>query len=225
MLHLMLSQSTGGIVPDSEYTRVRTALLADEAIRSLVPRFVRACRDPSAFWSFIKNKYSGPGSYEARREFLRTEFEPLLSALERFEASPVDELVVESVDALGSASVTAAWTKALHRLACESRRCMSRSEHAKAGHRCGGPGEHCRMSGVAGGLPGRRDGMGRREEPPRDESGFRAHGSNQRFHRLQRQAVLRAQTSAPSLADVCPAAAPDSRSSWVAAQAAREAVL
>jgi hypothetical protein len=34
----------------------------------------------------------------------------------------------------------------------------------------------------------------RREEPPRDESGLRAHGSSQRFHRLPGHAVARALT-------------------------------
>src|SRR5215217_513971 len=47
---------------------------------------------------------------------------------------------------------------------------------------------------------------GRRKEPPRDESGCRAHGSNQRFHRLLRHAVARALTTAPSLAGVSPSA-------------------
>jgi hypothetical protein len=69
-----------------------------------------------------------------------------------------------------------------------------------------GQGEHARLSAVADGLLRRRDGVGRREEPPRDESGFRAHGSNQRFHRLLRHAVARALTTAPSLAGVSPAA-------------------
>ena len=68
------------------------------------------------------------------------------------------------------------------------------------------PGERARLSAVAGGLLGRRGGVCRREEPPRDESGFRAHGSNQRFHRLLRHAVARALTIAPSLAGVSPAA-------------------
>src|ERR671910_327742 len=69
-----------------------------------------------------------------------------------------------------------------------------------------GPGEHVRLSAVAAELLVRRDGVGRREEPPRDESGFRAHGSNQRSHRLLRHAVARALTTAPSLAGVSPAA-------------------
>ena len=57
------------------------------------------------------------------------------------------------------------------------------------------------------GLLDGRVGVGRREEPPRYESGFRAHGSNQQFHRLLRHAVARALTTAPSLAGVSPAAA------------------
>src|ERR671931_2000539 len=64
-----------------------------------------------------------------------------------------------------------------------------------------------RLSGVVDELLDRRDGVGRREEPPRYESGFRAHGSNQQFHRLLRHAVARALTTAPSLAGVSPAAA------------------
>src|SRR5829696_6276697 len=66
--------------------------------------------------------------------------------------------------------------------------------------------EHARLSGVADELLVRRVDVGRRKEPPRDESGFRAHGSNQRFHRLLRHAVARALTTAPSLAGVSPAA-------------------
>src|SRR5256886_17696800 len=46
----------------------------------------------------------------------------------------------------------------------------------------------------------------RREEPPRYESGLRAHGSNQRFHRLLGHAVARAPTTAPSHTDLSPAA-------------------
>lgn len=69
-----------------------------------------------------------------------------------------------------------------------------------------GPGEHARLSVAADELLVWRDGVGRREEPPRYESGFRAHGSNQRFHRLLRHAVARALTTAPSLTGVSPAA-------------------
>jgi len=67
------------------------------------------------------------------------------------------------------------------------------------------PREHAQLSAQAGCLHDCNE-SGRREEPPRDESGFRALGSIQRFHRLLRHAVARARTTAPSLAGVSPAA-------------------
>ena len=80
-------------------------------------------------------------------------------------------------------------------------------EHAKAGlARWPGRRERARLSVGDRRLLGGRDVLGRREEPPRDESGFRARSSDQRFHRLLRHAVARALTTAPSLAGVSPAA-------------------
>ena len=79
-------------------------------------------------------------------------------------------------------------------------------EHAKTGLAASQADERARLSTRSRGLLGRSDDVCRREEPPRDESGLRAHGSNQRFHRLLRHAVARALTTAPSLAGVSPAA-------------------
>jgi hypothetical protein len=80
------------------------------------------------------------------------------------------------------------------------------SVHARAGPASAGPGERARLSAAAGSLLDRRGDVCRREEPPRYESGLRAHGSNQRFHRLLGHAVARALTTAPSLTDLSPAA-------------------
>jgi hypothetical protein len=93
------------------------------------------------------------------------------------------------------------------RLACESLGVEGRQRACENGpRRRPGPSEPARMSVGCCVLLGRRDDVGRREEPPRHESGFRAQGSNQRFHRLLRHAVARALTTAPSLAGVSPAA-------------------
>ncbi len=84
---------------------------------------------------------------------------------------------------------------------------LAGNAHAKAGPAIvGGPGERARLSARVRGLLVRRGGVCRGEEPPRDESGLRAHGSNQRFHRLLGHAVARALTTAPSLAGLGPAA-------------------
>ena len=79
--------------------------------------------------------------------------------------------------------------------------CGSASEHAEASRPLAGPVTAARLSAGAGLLLDRRGRMYRRQEPPRDESGFRAHGSNQQFRRLQRHTDLRAQ-KAPSLSGV-----------------------
>lgn len=117
MLHLMLAHATGGEASDADYKKARHRLLSDPESADLVPSFVRTCRDPAAFWALIKTEFSGTGSYEARRKFLRAQFEPLLSAVEHFSESPVDPLVEEAAQTLSSASVTAAWQKASRRRA------------------------------------------------------------------------------------------------------------
>jgi hypothetical protein len=91
-------------------------VLANPAAKRLAPRIVTFCRDPASVWSYIKAQ-DGLDTYAERRQFLREEFEPLLTALERFEESPVDALAEAASADLNSDSVTAAWRKALDRRA------------------------------------------------------------------------------------------------------------
>lgn len=114
-MNLMISHATGGMAPLSDYKRCRQALLEDAAIQSKVPRMVRTCRDPDAFWGHAKGVATGPGSYQARREYVRHEFEPLLEHLERAHLSPIDGLVEDATTLLDADSVRAAWTKAMNR--------------------------------------------------------------------------------------------------------------
>jgi hypothetical protein len=115
MLHLMLAHATGGEAPVVDYKRCRKTLMEDQAITEVLPRFVRTCRDPAAFWSFIKSKASGSGSYDARRNFLTEAFDPLLTALERVERSPLDGEVEGAATSLSADSVSTAWSKAIGR--------------------------------------------------------------------------------------------------------------
>jgi hypothetical protein len=115
MLHLMLAHATGGEAPDAAYKRCRKVLLDDPSISDKLPRFVRSCRDPAAFWGYIKAQASGTGSYDARRQILREAFEPLISHLERAHGSPIDAEVEQATIALNAESVVAAWTKAMSR--------------------------------------------------------------------------------------------------------------
>ena len=76
---LLVSRATGGIGDDNEYKCLRRELTASPRIAKMLPRCVHVCRDLSEFWDFIKPKF---GTYAERREYLRDEFDPLLTMLE-----------------------------------------------------------------------------------------------------------------------------------------------
>ena len=114
--NLLIAQATGGSEDDAEFIRLRQMLLSNPALDTLVPRFVRTCRNLSQFWQFIKFKHS---TYAERRDFIWGEFRPLLETLERGPLSPADQLVSEKLDKLDASHVQAAWSKALERRAAD----------------------------------------------------------------------------------------------------------
>jgi hypothetical protein len=114
--NLLISQATGGSEDDAEFVRLRQMLLSNQALDSLIPRFIRTCRNLSQFWQFIKFKYS---TYAERRDFIWGEFRPLLENLERGPLSPADQIVSEKLEKFDASHVQAAWSKALERRAAD----------------------------------------------------------------------------------------------------------
>jgi hypothetical protein len=112
LLVQMTAQATGGQADAAEYARARDLLVRSPTTTKLVPRFVRICRNPSQFWGFIKEQAD---TYAGRRTFLAEQFDPILSALERVNETPLDALVAEVAERLGSAGVRTAWMKAMER--------------------------------------------------------------------------------------------------------------
>lgn len=114
--HYMVARATdGGEVDQRAFKRARKAILTDSVGKKHAPECVRICREPDAVWSYVKGHTLDMPTYESRRQFFRKEFEPLLSALERLGSSPLDELVDAEAGKLDSASVVAAWEKAVKR--------------------------------------------------------------------------------------------------------------
>jgi len=112
LLRGLIAAATGGQFGNDEYHRLRQELLANTRLKEKLPSFVRTCRDTSAFWSFIKPRYT---HWEERRQFLRGEFEPALSMLETDMACPTEEAVSVAIAKLDSEHVADAWRKALDR--------------------------------------------------------------------------------------------------------------
>lgn len=116
LLYFMIARVTdGGKVSKSDFEAARRVVLQDPTGKRFAPECVRISREPDGVWSYIKSRDPELPSYESRRQFLRNEFEPLLSALEQTEIAPLDELVSKEIDRLGAASLEHAWTKSLER--------------------------------------------------------------------------------------------------------------
>ena len=97
---------------ETHYTSLRQALMQDAATRERLPQAVRVCRSLEHFWDFIKSMYGG---YAERRDYLRREFEPLLSYLESHSDSPVDNLLGNALEEFSAEEVKRVWDKAIER--------------------------------------------------------------------------------------------------------------
>ncbi|WP_280569789.1 abortive infection family protein [Chromohalobacter sp. 296-RDG] len=98
-------------VSNQDYAKARAALVSAPRIADLLPRMVHTCRDPSQFWGFIKSRFS---TYEERRQYIWSEFRPLLDRLEAV-GYPSDANISDSLERFDSEHVHAAWSKAVDR--------------------------------------------------------------------------------------------------------------
>lgn len=114
---MLVSRATGGAGDDIEYKNLRRELTALPRISKLLPRFVHICRDLSEFWSFIKPKF---GTYAERRDYLRAEFDSLLTTLETESRAPSDAGITATVQAVSSSFIQESWHKALERRATDA---------------------------------------------------------------------------------------------------------
>lgn len=114
---ILITQATGGAGDEIEYKNLRRALTASPRIAKLLPRFIHLCRNLSEFWSVIKPKFA---TYAERRDYLRDEFDPLLTMLEAESRTPSDAGITATVQAVSSIYIQEAWHKALERRATDA---------------------------------------------------------------------------------------------------------
>lgn len=112
---LLIRFCTGGDhkeTDEGDYNTLRTDLLAEPELKTVLPYFVTSCRDLSSFWDFIKPKF---GHWVERRTYLRAEFERSLLFLENLSQTPTDNETREILAGLSSQAVNDAWLKAFNR--------------------------------------------------------------------------------------------------------------
>lgn len=84
----LISRATGGSFEYYDY--VRQKVLKNSDFQELLPAWIKTCRDINQFWNFIGGKF---GTYRERKEFIWSEFTPLLNQIEFKTFSPIDETI------------------------------------------------------------------------------------------------------------------------------------
>jgi hypothetical protein len=112
LMNLLIDRATGNAADDGAYKLLRREFMDEPMTSDLLPRYVRTCRDLSAFWPIAKGMHP---SWEGRRVQIRNDFEPLLAQLETGQRKPLDQGATDVLAAFSADGVAAIWNKALDR--------------------------------------------------------------------------------------------------------------
>ena len=110
--NMLISEATGGSAEDRDYQLLRRHFVDQVEIKDILPAFVRTNRDLAQFWQFIKYKF---GHYAERRDFIYTEFVPLLDYLEGKTTAPADTFISDALRNFDEYGVPSVWSRALER--------------------------------------------------------------------------------------------------------------
>lgn len=105
---LLVAYATGTRYDPHEYRHRRAELLRDSAVKSLLPQFVVDCQSAQQYWVYIRDLFS---SYEERRVYLYSQFEPLLLAISADPTLPIEEMVSNALKIVDWNHVQRAWVK------------------------------------------------------------------------------------------------------------------
>lgn len=111
---ILISAATTGFGPSDEktYAGLRAALIQDPSIKTLVPSYIRTCRDLSTFRSYTQqiDKQWAP-----RRAHITNSLTPLFDHFEEVNRHPVDATASDVIQQFDSVGVSAIWQKSLER--------------------------------------------------------------------------------------------------------------
>ena len=119
---ILVQRATGGTDQTDVFVKLRRELLNDPSIKTKLPGFLKFCTNLGEFWGHIKEKFS---TYQARRDFLRDEFLPVLTFLESGTGTPSDSTITAALDKVDSEHVREAWSMSASTTPrrCKSARC------------------------------------------------------------------------------------------------------
>lgn len=104
--HLII-RAIGGSFDNEDYSFIRLKLIEEKKYKTFIPKWIANSRTIDQFWIGIKAKFS---TYAERLEFIRNEFNDLLSYLELKIESPLDESLI-----FDESYINSHWKKAIER--------------------------------------------------------------------------------------------------------------
>ena len=110
--NMLVAVATGSTGNDVLYAEARRELLADGALAERMPPFLKTCRTIAEFWQLTKAKFR---SYAERRDWLRDEFDPLLTYLEDGARNPMTRTTDLALRAMTDDGVHDVWRRMLDR--------------------------------------------------------------------------------------------------------------
>lgn len=102
----LIGRAANGPYNDSDYELLRRSLMTKPVVQSLLPEYVLKSATLQDFWYYIKQTQG----YQARRDFIKETFAPLIQRLEQ-EPAPIAHAIV-----INSEYVHLVWQKALERM-------------------------------------------------------------------------------------------------------------
>ncbi len=109
---IVVQHTTGNYFSSSaEYTELRRIAATDPSLKQVLPQIIKDCGNLGEVYSVMKGKFP---TYRERREYLRTEFLPLIQKLEAV-ASGGDGATTAALSKVDWDHVQSAWQKALAR--------------------------------------------------------------------------------------------------------------
>jgi len=113
--NMITSRAQNGEMNNAIYQAIRSELMADDVIKPLLPKIVVTCRDSDSVWGCLKQVHTGGGAWQARRQYINSQFAPLLKQLEEENSTPSDSHVSNVLLQYDGEGVQSAWAKALKR--------------------------------------------------------------------------------------------------------------
>lgn len=112
LVQLLIDRATGGEEDEEGFAYLRRYLTQHDTCSEFLPVWFASKRNLNQFWHFIQPKFR---HYQQRREFLWTEFDPLLRHCEGGIRQAAHKIIDDGLASFDKEGITRVWNKTIER--------------------------------------------------------------------------------------------------------------